>query len=186
MFKKVSVVIIVFIIFSVGFEVMNIGPQLFSLEDDQVVATVNKEKIYKSELETAVKSATPKLSKDESEEMKESTIKKQIEQKALEKLIHKELVLQEAKKEKFSLSKEEKMKAFTQIEAQFQNKSELKAVLEKYNLTEQELKEKVEEELIVESYLENKVAGQAGNNRQEVIKLYLEQLKKRNKIDIHM
>ncbi|MBM6617041.1 SurA N-terminal domain-containing protein [Bacillus suaedaesalsae] len=186
MIKKVGIALLFYILLSIGLDVLNIGPQVFSLNQDQVVATVNEEKIYKSDLQTAMKSATPKLSKDDSKQIDHSLIQQQIEQKALEKLIHKELLLQEAKKENFQLSKEEKQKALEQIEEHFTNESELENVLDKYNLSEHELKEMVEEELLVATFLEKKLKGLAEDNRQEELKLFLEQLKKKNKINIQM
>ncbi|KAA0547377.1 hypothetical protein FZW96_10925 [Bacillus sp. BGMRC 2118] len=186
MIKKVGISLLLFLLVSIGLEVLNIGPQVYSLNQDQVVATVNEEKIYESELQTAVKSATPTLSKDDSEQINHTHIQQQIEQKALEKLIHKELILQEAKRENYQLSKLEKQRAVKQIEERFKNKGDLETVLDKYHLSEKKLKEMIEEDLLVASFLENKLKGQVAEGNQTELKLFLDKLKKKNKIDIHI
>lgn len=127
-------------------------PEAQKLED-KVVAEVNGEKIYNSEVEVQLNSIigahAGQLQGEEGKKMIEQ-FRKQI----LEQLIDFRLIIHQAKQENLKATDEEVNKRIEEIKKQFPNQEEFKNALSQAGLTEAELPEKVREQILAEKMLE--------------------------------
>jgi hypothetical protein len=86
-------------------------------------------------------------------------LRKQIELRALEKLIHNEILLQAAKDENYKISPKETSKHIERLKSRFSNEKDFNSALKKYNLTYQQFEKKVEEEMLISTYLEQNIGN---------------------------
>jgi hypothetical protein len=200
---RVCVILIVAISFSIVVGDFETSSKMSFIHNDKVIATVNNEKIYESDLTASMKSTITSLSKEKTEEiLKDPDIREQIENRTLEKLIHNELLIQAAEDEKYSVSADEVSAKIDSLKSSFNTEEDFKRALEKHNLTYREFEKKVKEELLIASYLEHKIGNmEATPDQDEMVKeeqqneqliqnkkieLFIRELKKENKIEIHI
>lgn len=127
-------------------------PEAQKLED-KVVAEVNGDKIYNSELEAQLSSVlgshASQFQGEEGQKMLEQ-FRKQI----LEQLIEYRLIVQQAKKEGFKVAKTDVDKRIDEIKKQFQSEADFKAALSQAGISESELPQKIEEQILAEKMLD--------------------------------
>lgn len=125
---------------------------------DKVVAEVNGEKIFNSEVErqlnAVIGSHGSQLQGEEGKKMIES-FRKQI----LENLINNLLVVQEAKKQGFKVTQKEIQERISEIKKSFKSEEEYKAALKQNGLTESDVPREVEKMILAEKVLEKVLKG---------------------------
>lgn len=122
------------------------------VEADQVVAEVNGEKIYGDNYNSAYQRQVMMMQMQgisvEEEELKEEV---------LSGLIGNELLVQEAKAQGLTPDSESVEEEMEDLKAQFDDGSEYEQALKEEGITEEELKEMVQDQVVIEMFIEQKI-----------------------------
>lgn len=150
--KRVLVVFLVLAVFLSVFAGCTKKPQAQKIED-KVVAEVNGDKIYNSEVEAQLNSVlgshASQFQGEEGQKMLEQ-FRKQI----LEQLIEYRLIVQEAQKQKITVTDDEVNKRIEDIKKQFPSEADYKAALNQAGIKESELPKRIKEQIMAEKLLD--------------------------------
>ena len=141
-----------------------------------VVATVNGEDISQAELDKRV-NFTIESYKQQGLDLttkENSAMREQLQQSELEKLIQETLLLQEAKKQKVTPSKEEIDNNIKQVKESYGKEEEFKKTLEQFKITEQDFRELVTTELTTKNLYDKVTADVKKPTEEEIAKFYNE------------
>lgn len=119
----------------------------------EVVAKVNGQEITRKNLDDAEK----RLTNGQDLSTLDETTRKQVETQALETLISAELIKQEATKAQITVTDEEVNTQLSSIKGQFQDDAAYQQALVLQGITEDKLKEEVANDLLINSYITQKV-----------------------------
>jgi len=122
-------------------------------ENAEVVAKVNGQEITRQNLDDAEK----RLTNGQDLSTLDETTRKQVETQALETLISAELIKQEATKAQITVTDEEVNTQLSSIKGQFQDDAAYQQALVLQGITEDKLKEEVANDLLINSYITQKV-----------------------------
>lgn len=144
-------------------------------EESSPVALVNGEEMTKEEFDTyyeEVKHYYLMYCVDlESEEMKGYS--DEINNQIIEELVNRKLLLQFAEKESVKIREAEIQESIENIKSQFENEEVFQQELSAFNLTEEELKEDIEETLIIQEYVVSRAEkGELDVCEEEIESLY--------------
>lgn len=144
--------------------------------NSNVVATVNGQEITRTELDKQVNLAVEQykqqgmdLTSSDNKEMKT-----QLEQSVLEDMITKELLMQEAEKEKLVPSKEDVDKSVKDIKDSFGNDADFKKALEQVKMSEQDMREDITFRLTYQKLADKITADVKDPTDAEITKYYNE------------
>ncbi|WP_171016757.1 SurA N-terminal domain-containing protein [Pseudalkalibacillus caeni] len=129
------------------------------IDENKVVATVNGEEIKGSEYNKMVTTITNQMhmsGKDPFAEGNEDKIKDQ----AINNLVDKALLLQEAKDKGYEATDEEIETELEQIKAQFGDDKKFEEALAKQNVTVEELKDQYKDVVVVDKFVKKEVGEQ--------------------------
>jgi hypothetical protein len=141
-------------------------------EIKDAVATVNGEEISRSDYEELLEMTNESyVMQGIDPEQLDEEMKKQIEERVVNQLINTELLLQTAANEGITVDEETINKRFEEMKANFEDEKKFQDALEKNKLTEEELKGKVKKELIITTYIDQKV-GTIEVSEEEITALY--------------
>lgn len=131
------------------------GNNTNNTEDGAVVATVNDEEITNAELDDRIAQLRQNLtSQGQSVDTEQES---QLRQQALTNLVNERLVLQEAQAQDISVTDTQISQAFEQIKGRFENEQAFQDELSGNGISEDQLRDRIERELIVQQYLAENV-----------------------------
>jgi len=141
---------------------------------DDVVATVNGDKILKADYETELENtknmyAQQGMNLDDLDD----EMKKQIEESVLNQLVNTKLVLQTAAEDGITAEQSEIDSELEAIKTQFEDDKKYKEALKENKITEEDLKLQVKDQLTITKYLDNSI-GEIKVTEEEVQVLYNE------------
>lgn len=122
-----------------------------------VVATVNGEDIAGSELKKSVKQ-TENIAQQQGANLSDASVQNMIQDQSLSLLVNSTLLVQAAKKDNLTATKEDIDTQYKDVEDQFGGADALNAQMQKDGLTEADLRKNIEEQLIIKAYLEKQPA----------------------------
>ena len=122
------------------------------LSNAAAVATVNGEQITEEELAVRLNQSTAQL-QAQGVDLNDETTRNQARTQLLQDLINEELVLQDAAEREVTVTTAEVTTAFDEIKARFESEQAFQTELTSNNMTEAELRENVERQLILDKYL---------------------------------
>jgi parvulin-like peptidyl-prolyl isomerase len=120
---------------------------------DGIVAVVNGEPIFKSDIDIIVKGIIENAADSEQTEQK----KKELENMVLDHKIIEKILNQETKKEHIKVNEKEKKERLDEIKNNFQNYAEFIAELQKENMSVDEFKKKLADQIAVIKLFKKKV-----------------------------
>ncbi len=118
---------------------------------DEIAASVNGKVIKRAELEREILNLTHRYST----QMQDSTIPDDLESKALDNLITKELLYEASQKAQIKVEDSEVDKNLQQEISKFPNKEAFDSVLKRENITEDELKSAIRYGIAIQTYVED-------------------------------
>ena len=132
------------------------------VDNDKIVAVVNKEELTGEEYNaalTSIQSQMQQMGQDPSS--KESA--EQVKTQALDMLVNQTLILQKAKEAKIKASTSEIDEEYSLIEKQFGGEKEMKQALKSQSMDVKTVKEQIADSIIFEKYLE-KISSSGKSN----------------------
>ncbi|MFD1738196.1 SurA N-terminal domain-containing protein [Bacillus salitolerans] len=156
-----------------GLSVMILGAcNNSSSTDNDPVATVDGEEITRTDYETLLQSVKENYTARgiDTENLDDET-KKQLEEQVINQLVNTKILLQAAKAEGITVEQEEIDQSLADMKANFEGDQAYQDALEKNKLTEESLKGKIQEELYITKYIDQRV-GEVEVSEDEVKKLY--------------
>lgn len=136
--------------------------------ENQIAASVNGTAITKVELEREILN----LSHRYAIQMQDSDIPDDIETKALDNLITKQLLYEASQKAQIKVTDSEVDKNLQQAIDRFPNKEAFEAVLERENVTEEELKSEIRYGLAIQTYVEDNYVSKTSVSDEELKNYY--------------
>lgn len=132
---------------------------------NRIVAIVNDEVIT----QTDVSSRVDALLEDQ-QAAPQAKDPEQMERMVLQRLIEQRLLLQEARKESIAVTSDEVRKRLEDVRARFESEDAFEQSLTESNVTEEQLKEKLRDQLMVQRLVDSKVRSMISVSPQEVAK----------------
>ncbi|MBM6616528.1 SurA N-terminal domain-containing protein [Bacillus suaedaesalsae] len=124
----------------------------------EAVASVNGVDIPRSEYDILLEETKAMYAmQGMTEENMDEATKKQMETQVIDQLINTELLFQQAKEDKITISKEDIDKRLEEMKANFDDEKKFKDALEENKLTEESLKERIEKDLLITQYLDKNI-----------------------------
>lgn len=135
---------------------------------DEIAASVNGKAITRAELDREVLN----LSHRYSMQPQNSSIPGDIESKALDNLISKQLLYEESQKAKIKVDDSEVSENLQQTISKFPNKEAYESALKRENINEEELKNEIRYSLAIQKYVENKYVSKTIITDEEIKNYY--------------
>jgi|GEM_PF-2158114 len=132
---------------------------------ERIVAKVNDEVIFRTELDEYLRRATAQLQGSSSNE-------KELERRVLEQLIEERILLQEAKREEIVISEEELKSALQNLKDRFPTKEEFDRELRRQGLTISELNDNLRKQLSILHLIEKNVKRKIQVTNREIREYY--------------
>jgi peptidyl-prolyl cis-trans isomerase C len=136
--------------------------------DDEIAASVNGKVITQTELEREILN----LSHRYSIQTQDSRIPDDIESKALDNLITRELLYEASQKAQIKVEDSEVDENLQQAISRFPNREAFESVLERENVTEDDLKSEIRYGLAIQNYVEDRYLSKATVSDQEIQNYY--------------
>lgn len=144
---------------------------VFGKELDEITAYVNDEIITKSDVDFIVGPLYAKYKNSLSEiETQEKLKKARLD--ALQQLIDRKLVLQEARKKEIKVNEEDLEKRFNELKSKFSSTKEFEEALKKDSMSVYELKENIKEQLMIQEISKKEVASNVAVSPKEIEEYY--------------
>jgi peptidyl-prolyl cis-trans isomerase C len=136
--------------------------------DEKIAASVNGKEITQTELEREILN----LSHRYSIQTQDSTIPEDIESKALDNLITRELLYEASQKAQIKVEDSEVDENLQQAISRFPNKEAFESVLKRENVTEDDLKSEIRYGLAIQNYVEDTYLSKTTVSDQEIQTYY--------------
>jgi peptidyl-prolyl cis-trans isomerase C len=136
--------------------------------EEKIAASVNGKEITQTELEREILN----LSHRYSIQTKDSTIPEDIESKALDNLITRELLYEASQKAQIKVEDSEVDENLQQAISRFPNKEAFESVLKRENVTEDDLKSEIRYGLAIQNYVEDTYLSKTTVSDQEIQTYY--------------
>jgi hypothetical protein len=148
------------------------GQEQEAKDEEKVIATVNGKEIFQSEFDLLLLDTTTTYAQQGMDvESLDDKMKEQIETQVLDQLINTELLLQQAESEGIKAEEASVTERFDEMKAQFEDEKKFEEALEKNKLTVDSLKDRIESELQITTYLEKNV-GETSVTEDEISAVY--------------
>jgi hypothetical protein len=148
------------------------GSEQEAKDEEKVIATVNGKEIFQSEFDLLLLDTTTTYAQQGMDvESLDDEMKEQMETQVLDQLINTELLLQQAESEDIKAEEASVNERYDEMKAQFEDEKQFEEALVKNKLTVDSLKERIESELQITTYLENNV-GEPSVTEDEVSAIY--------------
>lgn len=131
--------------------------EMLDLEQTDVVARVNGEALPWKDYEQSVNEVLQGAGSS-GLDVKDPAVQDQIQNQALTALVNTELLLQVARSENIEASDEEVESELENIKTQIGDDKQLDTMLEKFNLTREELRESIGEQIVINQYINQTVS----------------------------
>lgn len=148
------------------------------VEEDLVVAIVNKEELLGQQYNAALSSIQGQMQQMGSDPTSEEAAE-QIKTQTLDTVVNQALILQKAKEEKIEVSQEEIDEEYAGFIAQFGDEDTFKKALEEQNMNVDDFKEQIEDSILFDKYKEK--VSPAEEISDEEVKEYYEGIEAQNK-----
>lgn len=142
------------------------------LSSREVVASVNGENITKEMLEKRINQSRA-LYESQGADLDDAETYGMVEEQVLQSMVQEELILQDAKDQNVTATQEEIDAEMQQVRAQFGDDAEFEETLATYNMSEADLLENIEVQVIIQNYLDGVVdEGSLSVTDEEVNEFY--------------
>lgn len=139
-----------------------------SIEANDAVATVNDAPIIKREYENGLKQLTDYVTA-QGGDINDPAVTAEIKSQAIETLINAEVLRQAALAAGFSVTPEQVTERLTEIETSIGGAETLKARMLEIGVSEGELKEDIENELLIQQLFDSKIVAEVSDEEVEVV-----------------
>lgn len=141
-------------------------------DHNEVVATVNGEKILKKDYDTQLEltKATYEQQGMAIEDL-DTKAKEEMEKTVLDQLINTELLLQTAQNEGITVEGKEINAEFDKVKSQFKDDQQFKEALKKNKVTEETLKDEIKNQLVIKKSIDRSI-GEISVSEEEVKTMY--------------
>ncbi len=138
---------------------------------NKVIAKVGNEPILISDLDEITKPLIEQYKKVNPDFLKNDG-EKTLKQNVLNQMIDEKIALQEAKKQKLTVSKRKEESAYSEIKSRFKDEAEFKKELANLNISEAKFKEKINNQLLVMELIDKEVKNKQVEPAEEELRKY--------------